>query len=181
MDRNIRQHTFRHVHLIKTPICLRIHAIWSCSLLFGWRNFASLAIYNAPSEDYQTARMRKLIWIFAVRTCPKVLFLDVAAQMVLTFMPARDKAYNKTCVTSKDSDQPVPPLSLASVLIYPILNSPEAVNTHEISEDWWDCADAQADLSLRWSHKSYSRFCRAQSHSKANYPEMNMNINHTYP
>ena len=24
-----------------------------------------------------------------------------------------------------------------------------------------DCANAQADLSLRWLHKSYCRFCRA--------------------
>ena len=29
---------------------------------------------------------------------------------------------------------------------------------------WSDCADAQADLSLRWSHKSYWRFCRALAH-----------------
>ena len=26
---------------------------------------------------------------------------------------------------------------------------------------WSDSADAQADLSLHWSHKSYCRFCRA--------------------
>ena len=28
---------------------------------------------------------------------------------------------------------------------------------------WSDCADAQADLSLRWSHKSYCKFCRAMA------------------
>ena len=26
--------------------------------------------------------------------------------------------------------------------------------------EYSDCADAQADLSLRWSHKSYCKFCR---------------------
>ena len=28
-----------------------------------------------------------------------------------------------------------------------------------------DCADAQADLSLRWSHKSYCRICGALAHA----------------
>ena len=28
------------------------------------------------------------------------------------------------------------------------------------SEDWSDWADAQADLSLRWAHRSFFRFCR---------------------
>ena len=32
---------------------------------------------------------------------------------------------------------------------------------HAISEGSDHCADAQADLSLRWSHKIYRRFCRA--------------------
>ena len=38
-----------------------------------------------------------------------------------------DKTYNKTCVTSKDSDQPVHPPSMARVLVYPSLDSLEAV------------------------------------------------------
>ena len=39
-------------------------------------NSASLAIQNAPSEDSdQTGRMRRLIWIFIWRICPKVGFL----------------------------------------------------------------------------------------------------------
>ena len=45
---------------------------------------------------------------------------------------------------------------------YPFLDSPEAVEgTFDQRRRWSDCADAQADLSLRWSHKSYCRFCRA--------------------
>ena len=48
------------------------------SSLSAWRNFASLAIQNASSEDSdQTARMRRLIWIFAGRTCPKLRFLTL--------------------------------------------------------------------------------------------------------
>ena len=37
------------------------------------------------------------------------------------------KAYSKTCVTSKDSCQPVHPLCMAKVLVYPSLDSFEAV------------------------------------------------------
>ena len=41
--------------------------------------------------------------------------------------PGHDKTYNKTCVTSKDSDQPVHPPSVARLLFYFSLDSPEAV------------------------------------------------------
>ena len=41
--------------------------------LSAWRKFASTAIQNAPCLDSdKTARMRRLIWIFAWLTCPKV-------------------------------------------------------------------------------------------------------------
>ena len=43
-----------------------------------------------------------------------------------------DKTYNKTCVTSKGSDQPVHPPSLAKTLVYPSLDSLKA---HASSED----------------------------------------------
>ena len=39
--------------------------------------------------------------------------------------PALNKTYSKTCVTSKDSDQPVHPSSMARVLVYSSLDSPE--------------------------------------------------------
>ena len=65
-----------HVRPTKTQIRLRISAVWSESTLTAWRNFASLARQNAPIEDSdQTARMRRLIWIFAWRTCPNVGFM----------------------------------------------------------------------------------------------------------
>ena len=47
------------------------------------------------------------------------------AQIVIE--PAHDKIYNKTCVTSKYSDQAVQAPSIASVLAYPSLDSLEAV------------------------------------------------------
>ena len=39
---------------------------------------------------------------------------------------------------------------------------------HADSEDWSDWADAQADLSLRWAHMPFCRFCRALAHN-SNY------------
>ena len=78
MNRNVRKRTFLHMRPTKTPISLRIRAVWSESSLTAWRNFASLGIQNAPSEDSdQTVRMRRLIWIFAGRTCMKVRFLTL--------------------------------------------------------------------------------------------------------
>ena len=72
---------------------------------------------------------------------------------------AHDKTYNKTYVTSKDSDQSVHSPCLTRALVHPSLYSLEAV---EFSCDqrrlWSDYADAQAYLSRRWSPKSYCRF-----------------------
>ena len=74
-------------------------------------------------------------------------------------VPAHDKTYNNTCVSSKDSDQPVHPPSIVRLLIYLSLDSLEAV---EYTCDQQNlCADAQVDLCLRWSHRSYCRFYRA--------------------
>ena len=41
--------------------------------------------------------------------------------------PAHDKTNNKSCVTSKDTDQPVHTPSMARVLIHPSLDSLDAV------------------------------------------------------
>ena len=64
-----------------------------------------------------------------------------------------------------NSDQPVSPPSKAMVLIYPSLDSLEAAEgTCHHWRLWSDCMDVQADLSLRWSCKSYCRFCRGLAH-----------------
>ena len=77
-----------------------------------------------------------------------------------TIDPAHDKTYNKTCVTSKDSDQPVHPPSMAKIFVYPSLDRLEAVEgTCNQQRLWSNYVDAQADMNLHWSHKSYCRFC----------------------
>ena len=50
-------------------------------------------------------------------------------------------------------------------LVYPTLDSLEAEEgTYDQQRLWSDYEDAQADLSLHWSHKSYCRFCQALAH-----------------
>ena len=90
------------------------------------------------------------------------------------YEPAHDKTYNKTCATSNDSGQPVYPPTMARVLVYPSSDSLAALErTCDQRRLWSDCADAQADLSLRCPHKSYRRFCRMLTHILMPY--------HTFP
>ena len=60
----------------------------------------------------------------------KALVSDCGLSEVTSFIePAHDKTYNKTCVTSNDSDHPVHPPSVARPLVYmyPSFDSLEAV------------------------------------------------------
>ena len=82
-----RKRTFWYVRPTKTQIGLHIRAVWSESSLSTWRNFALLAIQTAPSEDSdQTARMRRLIWIFAGRTCLKLRLLTLIAVHIVRLL-----------------------------------------------------------------------------------------------
>ena len=71
----------------------------------------------------------------------------------MTNEPAHGKTYNKTCVTSKDSDQPVHQPSTTRVLVLPSLDSLVTIegicDQQRVSSD---CLYAQADLSLHWSY-----------------------------
>ena len=67
------------------------------------------------------------------------------------------KTYNKTCVTNKDTDQPLHPPSMAMVLVYASLDS-QARGCKRHIRSAKTPADAQSALSLRWSHKSYVDF-----------------------
>ena len=95
----------------------------------------SWAMSNEPVQ------MGKMVWIGPFH-------IDLKIPFPLIYEPVHNKTYNKTCVTSKD--QPIHPPSMTMVLIYPSLDSLEA--------------DAKADLSLCWSHKSYCRFCCVLAH-----------------
>ena len=64
-------------------ISLRLKSVWTAThsdqfSFSAWRNFASLVIQNAPSEDSdQTAWIIRLIWIFAELAYLKVHFLTL--------------------------------------------------------------------------------------------------------
>ena len=61
-------------------------------------------------------------------------------------------------IASKDSYRLVHSPSTARVLIYPSLDSLEAgEDACNQRRRWSDCTDAQVDLGLPWSHKSYCR------------------------
>ena len=76
MGHNVRNGTFEHVRQAKNKISLRIRRVWSDSSLPTWKNLGSLTIQKAHSEDSdQTARMRRLIWVFTRYTYLKVPFL----------------------------------------------------------------------------------------------------------
>ena len=64
------------MHLAKIQISLRIRAVWSESSLGAFWIAKDAKFLYADNEDYdQTARMRRLIWVFVGRTCKNVCFL----------------------------------------------------------------------------------------------------------
>ena len=69
-------------------------------------------IFEHPRDMIQSAKSRY---------CRTGVFTIYLENIIIE--PAHDRAYNKTCVTSKDSDQPVHPPSKARVLDYSSLNS----------------------------------------------------------
>ena len=73
--------------------------------------------------------------------------------------PQRPKMYLRTCAASEDSDQPAHSRSLIRILSGRILDSQGCkVSSCGQRRLWSDCADAQADLSLRLEHISEGTF-----------------------
>ena len=63
------------------------------------------------------------------------------------------------CAPSEDSDQPVHPPSL--IRVFTVRMKKATVLSYPLSAQrglWSDCADAQADLSLRWAHSHFVCF-----------------------
>ena len=78
MNRNVRKRTFGHVLPAKIQISLRRRAVWSESSLGAFWIANDAKFLQTDNEDSnQTARMRRLIWIFVGRTCQKVRFLTM--------------------------------------------------------------------------------------------------------
>ena len=75
MSHNIRKGTFEHVRPVKIQIRLRIRAVGSESSLGAFWIGKDAKFLHADNEDSdQTARMRRLIWVFVGHKCQKVRF-----------------------------------------------------------------------------------------------------------
>ena len=79
--------------------------------------------------------------------------------------PLRRKTYLLRCAPSEYSDQPAHSRSLIRIFTGRIFNSQGCkVSSCEQRRLRSDCADAQADLSLRWAHTSDGTFSRFANH-----------------
>ena len=77
------------------------------------------------------AMKKGVFWVYAYskdpHQIPKWYNLIMDLSFTSIYEPAHDEFYNKTCMTSKDSDQPVHSPGKARVLVYSSLNRQEAV------------------------------------------------------
>ena len=78
ISHNGRKRTIGHLRPAKIQISLRVRAVWSESSPGAFWIAQDAYFLHADNEDSnQTARMRRLIWVFAGRTCKKVRFLTL--------------------------------------------------------------------------------------------------------
>ena len=75
LSRNVRKRTFWHVRSAKIQISLSVRAVGS---EYSWAAFwiakAAQFLYADSEDSNQTARMRRLIWVFIVRTGQQYVF-----------------------------------------------------------------------------------------------------------
>ena len=123
-----------------------------CRELFSWRSSLPIWKFNLICVNEKKKKINKTGQILHPTASTAAKLKDTLTYTI-RFEPAHDKTYNKTCMSSKDSDHPVHQFSMVRAVVYPSLNSLEAVErTCGQRWLWSDCADVQADLSLRWSH-----------------------------
>ena len=75
--------------------------------------------------------------------------------------PEHDKNHKMTCAPREDSDQPGHPLP--SVCAQWLAKDPRFLHAESEDSAW---ADAWADLSLRWAHRSFCWFCHVVAQFK---------------
>ena len=85
--------------------------------------------------------------------------------VMIIIEPPHDKNNEMACAPSEDSDQPGHTPSLTKV--FAVRMKKAWVLCYPMSAErrlWSDCADAQADLSLRWTHRSFCWLCHEAAH-----------------
>ena len=88
-------------------------------------------------------------------------------QFICTFLSLRKmnellhgKSNKMTCAPNEDSDKPGYLLSLVRVITVRMTKPCPLSAQRRLWSDWMD---AQADLSLRWAHRSFCVFCHASA------------------
>ena len=118
MSHNVSKRTFRHERSAKIQISLRIRAVeWEASLVAFWKAM-DVKDLNADNEaSNQSARMRRLIWVFVGRSCQEVRFSQFVTRIGYVFYlfcqgthGPRHDTYDMSHMGLRDSeeqDQPV--------------------------------------------------------------------------
>ena len=102
------------------------------------------------------------VMCWTMRANAKKLLMNRTELSTFIFEPPHDKM---ACPPSEDSDQPWHPPSLIRVLAVRVKKP--WVLSYPLSAQrrlWSDWADVQADLSLRWAHRSVCWFCHEAAH-----------------
>ena len=114
----------------RTPdynLCSGVHVCWSehsdSSFVYGFKSLH----YGFGTMTATTCYPSLLLSVPLGRLCFVIVVVLDNWQLICTDEPAHDETYNKTCVTNKDSDQPVHPPGMARVLVYPSLDRLEII------------------------------------------------------
>ena len=92
-----------------------------------WKQY-SLRTFSKHLRNSRKKKKKKKKLVENKRTLPRPS-RELANRYNCDTETVHDKTYNKTCVTSKDFDQPVHPPSMARVLCNPSLDNPVAVES----------------------------------------------------
>ena len=154
----------------KTQISLGIRPVWSESSLSAWRKLGSLAIHSAHSEktlnrlggcpDWSESSLGAHVSMLVLsRGSLNGYFMLIKKQIWASSW--QDQQNDRAPL---EADQPGHPPSLIRFFAVRSMGSQglkvSACGQRSLWSVW---ADAQADLSLRWAHRSFCWFCHAQA------------------
>ena len=138
-------------------VVTRVHCIY---LWIGW--------FVLPLFWYDIMTLF-LISLFRYCSLEIVVWIpfDIMRQIFLyLFEPWREKTYLLTCAPNKDSNQPAHPRSLTRVFVIRIKKLCIIGYTKYANTKY--CANAQADLNLRWAHMSDGTFSYVAARNRLN-------------
>ena len=120
----------------------------------------SMAHYDIASLVWLIPWSNRPWWLFINSKLSVDHWTNVLIREQRTYEPRHDKTNNVSCAPSETSDQPGHPPNL--IRVFAVRMKKTLVLSYPLSSQrrlWSDWADAQADLSLRWAHRSFCWFC----------------------